>query len=49
MFRNQEVQVMAESSTWTMKCLRMMAGLAVGGGKASETKVFIEKESVFVS
>ena len=51
MFRKQEVQVMAESSTWTLKSLRMMAGLAVGRMKASETetKVFIEKEHVFIS
>lgn len=46
MFRSQEVQMMVESSTWILKSPRMMAGLAVGGRKASvmETKVFIEKK-----
>ena len=31
MFRRQEVQTITESS-WTLKSLRMMSGLAVGGG-----------------
>lgn len=45
-FRNHEVQVKAESSTWILKSPRMMAGLRVRGGKANktDTKVFTEKK-----